>query len=53
MMKKIYTAILLAAISFAGFAQDVSYPAGTKPASTNIVGADYQELTRWGRFIFA
>jgi enterochelin esterase-like enzyme len=51
-MKNIFLLLLLFAIGTAGFAQSPEYPAGTKPASTNIPGADYPRVDSLGRVYF-
>jgi len=43
-MKSICMALLVMAISSVGFAQTTDFPADTKPASTNIVGAEYPRV---------
>ncbi len=51
-MKKILMAMLTLAISAVGFAQDNSFPADTKPASTNIVGQEYPRVDSQRRVYF-
>lgn len=51
-MKNIFLALLLLAICTLGFSQGNDFPAGTKPASTNIIGADYPRVDSLGRVYF-
>jgi enterochelin esterase family protein len=51
-MNKNLISLLLLAISVVGFAQNSELPAGTKPASTNIVGADYPRIDSLNRVLF-
>ena len=43
-MKNLLLAIVLISIGMVGFAQETVFPEGTKPASTNIPGADYPRI---------
>ncbi len=51
-MKNLLSIILFLAISTVGFCQGADFPAGTKPASTNIIGADYPRVDSLGRVYF-
>lgn len=51
-MKKLLFVLLLMSLSAAGFAQEAFFPEGTKPASTNIPGADYPRIDSLGRVHF-
>lgn len=51
-MKFISMALLVLAISSVGFAQTTDFPADTKPASTNIVGAEYPRVDSQRRVHF-
>ena len=51
-MKSIFLVLLFLAFATVGFAQDNNFPAGTKPASTNILGADYPRVDSLGRVYF-
>ncbi len=51
-MKIISLALLVLAISSVGFAQTTDFPADTKPASTNIVGAEYPRVDSQRRVHF-
>ena len=51
-MKNICTTLLFIAICMVGFSQNTDFPAGTKPASTNIVGADYPRVDSLGQVYF-
>ncbi|HNW52447.1 MAG TPA: alpha/beta hydrolase-fold protein [Prolixibacteraceae bacterium] len=51
-MKNIFLTLLLLAIGTVGFSQGNDFPAGTKPASTNIIGADYPRIDSLGRVYF-
>lgn len=51
-MKNILLLLLLLAIGIIGFAQSPDFPVGTKPASTNILGADYPRVDSLGRVYF-
>ena len=51
-MKNIFIALFISAISINAFAQTNDFPAGTKPASTNIVGADYPRVDSLGQVYF-
>jgi enterochelin esterase family protein len=51
-MKKICMALFVLAISSVGFAQTTEFPADTKPASTNIVGAEYPRVDSQRRVHF-
>ena len=51
-MKNLLLIVLFLAISTVGFSQGNDFPAGTKPASTNIIGADYPRIDSLGRVYF-
>lgn len=51
-MKSLLIVMLILAISTAGFAQGPDFPAGTKPASTNILGAEYPRVDSLRRVHF-
>lgn len=51
-MKKIYIVLLITVISISAFGQTSDFPAGTKPASTNIVGAEYPRIDSLGQVYF-
>jgi len=51
-MKNICIAMLTALICTVSFAQSNDFPAGTEPASTNIVGADYPRIDSLGQVLF-
>ena len=51
-MKSLFSALLLIAICTVGFTQENNFPAGTKPASTNILGADYPRIDSLSRVHF-
>ena len=51
-MKNLLFVLLLISIGAAGFTQEAVFPAGTKPASTNIPGADYPRIDSLGRVHF-
>ena len=51
-MKKICMALVILAVSIVGFAQTTDFPADTKPASTNIVGAEYPRVDSQRRVHF-
>jgi enterochelin esterase family protein len=51
-MKRICMALLVLAINSVGFAQTTDFPADTKPASTNIVGAEYPRVDSQRRVYF-
>ncbi len=51
-MKNLLFALLLISIGTFGFAQEIVFPDGTKPASTNIPGADYPRIDSLGRVHF-
>ncbi len=51
-MKNLLLAIVLISIGMVGFAQETVFPEGTKPASTNIPGADYPRIDSLRRVHF-
>lgn len=51
-MKNIILTILFIAVGLLGFSQGPDFPAGTKPASTNILGADYPRVDSQGKVYF-
>ncbi|NLE35389.1 MAG: esterase [Bacteroidales bacterium] len=51
-MKNLLLAVLLISIGTVGFAQETVFPEGTKPASTNIPGADYPRIDSLSRVHF-
>jgi enterochelin esterase-like enzyme len=51
-MKHFSTLFILLAASYISFAQNNDFPVGSKPASTNIVGADYPRVDSLGQVIF-
>lgn len=51
-MKNLLLALLLISIGTVGFAQEIVFPEGTKPASTNIPGADYPRIDSLSRVHF-
>ena len=51
-MKKLLLVLSLMSIYTVGFAQETVYPAGTIPASTNILGADYPRIDSLSRVHF-
>jgi len=51
-MKNLLLAIVLISIGMVGFAQETVFPEGTKPASTNIPGADYPRIDSLSRVYF-
>ena len=51
-MKNLLLALLLISIGMVGFAQEIVFPEGTKPASTNIPGADYPRIDSLSRVHF-
>lgn len=51
-MKNIFLTLIIFAFSTTGFAQENNFPAGTKPASTNILGAEYPRVDAQGKVYF-
>ena len=51
-MKNLLLVVLLISIGTGGFAQETVFPEGTKPASTNIPGADYPRIDSLSRVHF-
>jgi enterochelin esterase family protein len=51
-MKKLLFLLMLMSFGAAGFAQEAVFPEGTKPASTNIPGADYPRIDSLGMVHF-
>ncbi|MBN1927630.1 MAG: esterase, partial [Prolixibacteraceae bacterium] len=51
-MRNLFIVLLFLAIGIVGFAQVNDFPAATKPASTNILGADYPRVDSLGRVYF-
>lgn len=51
-MRHLFLLLLIASIGEAGFTQGKDFPAGTKPASTNISGADYPRIDSLSRVHF-
>lgn len=51
-MRHLFLLLLIASIGAAGFTQGKDFPAGTKPASTNISGADYPRIDSLDRVHF-
>lgn len=51
-MKNICMTLLCLTIAIVSFAQNTDFPVGTKPASTNIVGADYPRVDSLGQVYF-
>jgi len=51
-MNKFFIALLFMVIGTVGFSQGNDFPAGTKPASTNLVGADYPRIDSLGKVYF-
>ncbi|MFO7370213.1 MAG: alpha/beta hydrolase-fold protein [Bacteroidales bacterium] len=51
-MKNLLLVLLLMSICTVGFTQETVYPAGTLPASTNILGADYPRIDSLSRVHF-
>ncbi len=51
-MKNLLLVVLLISIGTGGIAQETVFPEGTKPASTNIPGADYPRIDSLSRVYF-
>ena len=51
-MKNLFLVFLLCLISSVGYTQTNDFPAGTKPASTNILGAEYPRVDSLGQVYF-
>ena len=51
-MKNLFLVFLLCVISSVGHTQTNDFPAGTKPASTNILGAEYPRVDSLGQVYF-
>ena len=51
-MKKLLFVLLLMSLGAVGIAQEAGFPEGTKPASTNIPGADYPRIDSLSRVHF-
>ena len=51
-MKNLFLVFLLCVISSVGYTQTNDFPAGTKPASTNILGAEYPRVDSLGQVYF-
>ncbi|WP_372652352.1 alpha/beta hydrolase [Draconibacterium sp.] len=51
-MKNLFLVLLLFVISSVGHTQNNDFPAGTKPASTNILGAEYPRVDSLGQVYF-
>ena len=51
-MKSLLVVLLVVAMGTTGFAQGPDFPAGTKPASTNILGAEYPRVDSLRRVHF-
>lgn len=51
-MRHLFLLLLIASIGAAGFTQEKDFPAGTKPASTNMSGADYPRIDSLGSVHF-
>lgn len=51
-MKNFILALMLMAVCSYGFTQGNDFPEGTKPASTNVIGAEYPRVDSEGRVYF-